>query len=104
MAVQKPQTAWDVLAKMVRTAVRTRFETKGCGSKQKENERFAWDLLTKMIRTAYRTKGMAVQKPQTALDILAKWVRTAIRTRFESKECCSKQNENERFSLDFLQE
>ena len=42
MAVQKPQTAWDVLAKMVRTAVRTRFETKGCGSKQKENERFAW--------------------------------------------------------------
>ena len=72
MAVQKPQTAWDVLAKMVRTAVRTRFETKGCGSKQKENERFAWDFLTKMIRTAVRKKGMAVQTPQTAWDTLAK--------------------------------
>ena len=94
MAVRKPQTAWDLLAKMVRTAVRRRFEEKGCGSKQKENEGFAWDFLTKMIRTAVRKKGMAVQKPQTAWDILAKMVRTAVRTQFETEECGSKQKEN----------
>ena len=70
---------------MVRTAVRRRFEEKGCGSKQKENEGFAWDFLTKMIRTAVRKKGMAVQTPQTAWDTLAKNVRTAVRTRFETQ-------------------
>ena len=37
MAVRKRQTAWEVLTKMVRTAVRTRSETMGSGSEEKQN-------------------------------------------------------------------
>ena len=87
MAVRKRRIAWDFLTKMVRTAVRTRFETKECGSNQKENERFAWDFLQKTVSNPVRNNAMAVRKRQTAWDFLTKMIRTAARTRFETKEC-----------------
>ena len=87
MAVRKRRIAWDLLTKMVRTAVRTRFETKECGSNQKENERFALDFLQKTPSNPVRNNAMAVRKRQTAWDFLEKMIRTADRTRLEIKEC-----------------
>ena len=87
MAVRKRRIAWDLLTKIVRTAVRTRFETKECGSKQKENEHFAGDFFQTTVPNPVRNNAMAVRKRQTAWDFLTKMIRTAARTRFETKEC-----------------
>ena len=103
MAVRKRRTAWEVLTKMVRTAVRTRFETIGSGSKQKQNERFAWDFLQNIVSNPVRNNAMAVRKRQTAWEVLTKMVRTAVRTRSETMGSGSKQKQNERFAWDFLQ-
>ena len=84
MAVRKRQTAWDILAKFALKTVRTRFETKESGSKQKQNERFAWDFPQNTASDPVRNKRMAVRKRQTAWDILTKIAVLMVRTRFET--------------------
>ena len=84
MAVRKRQTAWDILAKFALKTVRTRFETKESGSKQKQNERFARNFLQNAASDPVRNKRMAVRKRQAAWDILAKMAVLMVRTRFET--------------------